>query len=91
MFKIQKLSLQKWHIKSAPFAISYLDQLGKTYCQTIRHRTDSTDAKRDLQLKKGPHHGVHKTHCVEQQGETFPSPRHKIQAYQDDQRSEKVL
>ena len=49
------------------------------------------DSKKDLHVQKGPHHGIHNIHPMEQKGDTFPSLRHKIQAYQDDQRSEKVL
>ena len=46
-----------------------------------RHRTDCTDGKRHLHIQKGWHHGVHDIHSL----------RHKMQAYQDNQRSDRVL
>ena len=56
-----------------------------------RCRIGCMDGKRDLHIHKGPHHRFHDIHPMEQKGDNFPSLRHKIQAYQDNQKSEKVL
>ena len=32
------------------------------------------NGKKDLCVQKGPHHGVHKIHPMEQKGDTFPLP-----------------